>query len=271
MRMFDWSVYLSALVPMLALVVATWVLSVVKRNVAIVDSIWGPLFLVAALTFAWTAPHWDAPGSTMLAPHAQDRRWLVLVLVALWALRLAGYITWRNWGHEEDRRYQAIRARNEPGFTWKSLYLVFVFQALLAWVVALPLLGAMLGPAPLGWLDYAGVALWAVGVFFETVGDAQLARFKADPANRGRVMDRGLWRYTRHPNYFGDFCVWWGFYLIALSAGAWWSIIGPLIMTALLMKYSGAGLLEKDISQRRPEYAEYIRRTSGFFPRPPRR
>lgn len=268
--MFDWSVYLSALVPMLALAGATWLLSLLKRNVAIVDSIWSLLFLAAALTYGYTAPHWDDPLAAGRAPHSEDRRWLVIALVAIWAARLAIYITWRNWGHEEDRRYQAIRARNEPGFAFKSLYLVFGFQALLAWVISLPLLGAILSPRPLGWLDAAGVAVWAVGLFFETVGDAQLARFKADPANRGRVMDRGLWRYTRHPNYFGDFCVWWGFYLIALSAGAWWSVLGPLLMSALLMKYSGAGLLEKDIQERRPGYADYVRRTSGFFPRPPR-
>jgi len=147
---------------------------------------------------------------------------------------------------------------------------VFWFQAVLAWVISLPLLGAMFGHQPLGWLDGIGVLLFAVGLLFESVGDWQLSRFKADPANAGKVMDRGLWRYTRHPNYFGDFCVWWGFYLIALSAGAWWSVIAPLIMSALLMKYSGAGLLEKDIGERRPKYADYIRRTNAFFPGPPR-
>ena len=268
--MFDGSVYVSALLPMLAAVVLLWLVSVAQRNAAIVDSLWGPLFLIAALAYGYTAPHWDSPVADGRVPGSETRRWLVIALVAVWSARLAIYITWRNWGHEEDRRYQAIRARNEPGFAFKSLYLVFVFQAVLAWVISLPLLGAILSPRPIGLLDYAGVALWAVGFFFETVGDWQLARFKADAANQGKVMDRGLWRYTRHPNYFGDFCVWWGFYLIALSAGAWWSIIGPLVMSALLMKYSGAGLLERDIGGRRPQYAEYIRRTSGFFPRPPR-
>ena len=116
----------------------------------------------------------------------------------------------------------------------------------------------------------AGIALWAVGLFFETVGDFQLARFKRDPANQGKVMDRGLWRYTRHPNYFGDFCVWWGLFLIAASTGAWWTVIGPIVMSVLLIRVSGAGLLESTIGDRRPGYAEYIRRTSGFFPRPPR-
>jgi steroid 5-alpha reductase family enzyme len=133
-----------------------------------------------------------------------------------------------------------------------------------------PLVGAIAGEAPLGALDVLGVSLWAVGLFFEAVGDWQLARFKRDPANDGRVMDRGLWRSTRHPNYFGDFCVWWGLYLVALAAGAWWSIAGPLIMSFLLLRFSGVRLLERDIGERRPAYAEYARRTNAFFPGPRR-
>jgi steroid 5-alpha reductase family enzyme len=198
------------------------------------------------------------------------RAWLVVALVSVWGLRLAGYLAWRNRGHAEDRRYQAIRARNEPNFALKSLWLIFGFQAMLAWVISLPLAGAVAGDAPLGLLDALGVVVWAVGFFFEAVGDGQLARFKSDPANAGQVMDRGLWRYTRHPNYFGDFCVWWGFYLIALSAGAWWSIVGPLIMSFLLLRFSGVRLLERDIGERRPAYAEYVRRTNAFFPGPRR-
>ena len=135
---------------------------------------------------------------------------------------------------------------------------------MLAWVISLPLAGAAAGDSPLGWLDAAGVAAWLVGLVFEAGGDWQLARFKRDPANAGQVMDRGLWRYTRHPNYFGDFCVWWGFYLIALAAGAWWTILGPLIMSFLLLRFSGVRLLERDIGERRPAYAEYMRRTNVF-------
>jgi steroid 5-alpha reductase family enzyme len=145
---------------------------------------------------------------------------------------------------------------------------VFIFQAVLAWIISLPLHGAVNGTSELGTLDYIGVALWIVGFAFEAGGDWQLARFRRDPANAGKVMDRGFWRYTRHPNYFGDACVWWGFYCIALSAGAWWSIIGPAIMTVLLLKVSGVKLLERDIGQRRPDYAEYIRRTNAFIPGP---
>jgi steroid 5-alpha reductase family enzyme len=268
---FDLSVWLSGLVVLAAGAALTWLLSLPLRNVAIVDSIWSLLFLAAGVTYVALAPQWDAATAAHVpAAGAGQRATLLVVLLAIWALRLALYITVRNWGHGEDRRYQAIRRRNEPGFAFKSLYLVFLFQAVLAWVISLPLLGAALSPQPLGWLDYAGVALWLVGFAFEAGGDWQLSRFKADPANRGQVMDRGFWRYTRHPNYFGDFCVWWGFYLIALSAGAWWSIVGPLIMSTLLMRVSGVTLLEKDIGQRRPGYAEYVRRTNAFFPGPRR-
>jgi steroid 5-alpha reductase family enzyme len=248
--------WLTALPVLLAAAALTWVVSVVQRNVTIVDTLWSLLFVLAAAVYAGSVAQ------------ASPRAWLALVLTVAWGLRLAVYLTWRNWGHEEDRRYQAIRRRNEPNFALKSLWLVFGFQAVLAWVISLPLAGAIAGAAPMGGLDVAGLALWAVGMFFESVGDWQLARFKGDPANAGRVMDRGLWRYTRHPNYFGDFCVWWGLYLIALSAGAWWSIAGPLIMSVLLLRVSGVRLLESDIGQRRPAYAEYVRRTNAFFPGP---
>jgi steroid 5-alpha reductase family enzyme len=238
----------------------TWLVSVRLRNVTIVDTLWSLMFVIAAFSYA---------ASTLPAgPRAQ----VVLVMVTLWGLRLALYLGRRTFGHEEDRRYQNIRARNEPGFTWKSLYLVFGLQAVLAWFISLPLLGGVAGDSsPLGWLDAAGIALWAVGLYFEAVGDWQLARFKADPANAGKVMDQGLWRLTRHPNYFGDFCVWWGFYLVALSAGAWWSLPGPVLMSLLLLRVSGVTLLERDIGERRPAYAEYVRRTNAFFPGPRRR
>jgi steroid 5-alpha reductase family enzyme len=232
----------------------TWIVSVVQRNVTIVDTLWPLLFVLAAVTYSIELA---APG-----PRTNP----VLVLVAVWGLRLAGYLAWRNMGHAEDRRYAAIRSRNEPNFTLKSLYLIFGFQAVLAWLISLPLLGAIGGATPVGLLDWVGVALWLIGMVFEAGGDWQLARFKADPANAGKVMDWGLWRYTRHPNYFGDFCVWWGLYLIALSAGAWWSIAGPLLMSLLLLKVSGVTLLERDIGERRPQYAQYIRRTNAFFP-----
>jgi steroid 5-alpha reductase family enzyme len=256
--MFSLSIYLEGLGVVCLAAFCTWLLSLYKRNVAIVDSLWALMFML----LAWTSA--SATGVT------RPRAALLLVLVSVWALRLSIYITWRNWGHGEDRRYQAIRARNEPGFAIKSLYLIFGLQALLAWVISLPLHGAILSEAPLGLADAVGAVFWCVGFVFEAGGDWQLARFKADPANQGKVMDRGFWRYTRHPNYFGDFAIWWGFYVIAAGAGAWWSIVGPLLMSLLLMRVSGVTLLEKDIGERRLQYADYVRRTNAFFPGPPK-
>jgi len=251
--------YVTGLVSVLTVAFLTWVISVIKSNVAIVDSVWSLMFILEAWIYLLGT---SAPSSRGL---------LVATLVSIWGLRLALHITVRSRGHGEDRRYQAIRARNEPGFALKSLYLVFALQAVLAWIISLPLLGAAIGSGGLGFMDVVGAVLWLVGFVFEAGGDWQLSRFKADPANRGKVMDRGLWRWTRHPNYFGDFCVWWGLYAIALSAGAWWSIPGPLLMSVLLMRVSGVTLLEKDIGERRPQYADYIRRTNAFFPGPVRR
>jgi steroid 5-alpha reductase family enzyme len=257
--MFDLSSWSTALVALLIFAAAGWAVSVPIRDVSIVDIQWSLMFVIAGAVYAFAE-----------AASLSARAVVVLVLVSAWAFRLAGYIAWRNRGQNEDYRYRQIRARNEPGFAWKSLYLVFGLQAALAWVISLPLLGAVQSEQPLGWLDAAGVALWLVGFVFEAGGDWQLARFKADAANRGRVMDRGLWRFTRHPNYFGDFCIWWGFGLMALSAGAWWSLVGPALMSLLLLRVSGVALLERDISERRPEYREYVRRTNAFFPGPRR-
>jgi steroid 5-alpha reductase family enzyme len=256
--MFDLNAYLSGLGIMLLLGVATWMVSVPKRDVSIVDSMWSIFFLAGALVYLWTTPGSNA------------RDLLIVTLVSIWALRLAGYLTWRNWGEPEDHRYRKIRANNEPNFAFKSLYLVFALQALLAWIVSLPLLAALASDRPLGWLDVAGVALWAFGFLFETIADWQLARFKRKAINRGRVLSTGLWRYTRHPNYFGEFCVWWGFYLMALAAGGWWAIVAPLAMSFLLLKVSGVAMLEKDIGARRPAYRDYIARTNAFFPWFPR-
>jgi steroid 5-alpha reductase family enzyme len=257
--MFELDSYLWSLAAILAAGTLTWVISLKRADVSIVDSLWSLMFLLAALVYLVTAA---APG---------ERAILVTLLVAVWALRLAAYITWRNWGEGEDARYRAIRARNEPGFAFKSLYLVFALQGIIAWVIALPLLAAIHSTAPLNAIDYLGVALWMVGMVFEAVGDWQLARFKANPDNRGRVLDTGLWRFTRHPNYFGNACIWWGLFLLAVAAGGWWSVISPVLMTFLLLKVSGVALLEQDITERRPAYRDYILRTNAFIPGPPRR
>nr|WP_242467431.1 DUF1295 domain-containing protein [Thiocapsa imhoffii] len=252
------NLYLSGLVAALGLGLGGWLLSLKMNDVSLVDSLWSLFFLLIATVFL------------LGMAEVSERAYLVFFLVAIWAARLSVFITRRNWGHGEDRRYQAIRAENEPGFRWKSLYLVFGLQAILAWIIALPLLAVTLGTSPLGWIDYLAVALWLVGLFFEAVGDQQLADFKARPENAGRVMDRGLWRYTRHPNYFGEACIWWAYYLFALAAGGWWTILSPLLMTFLLLRVSGVALLEKDIGERRPAYRDYIARTNAFFPGPPR-
>jgi steroid 5-alpha reductase family enzyme len=164
-----------------------------------------------------------------------------------------------------------MRAKQGPNFAIKSLGTVFTLQALLAWVVSLPLLAAVDSGNAFGALDAIGLALWAVGFVFEAGGDYQLARFKARAENRGKVMDRGLWRFTRHPNYFGDFTQWWAFFFIALAAGGWWSVVGPVVMSWLLLKVSGVTLLERTISTTRPKYADYVARTNAFFPGPRKR
>ena len=252
--MLEWGAAFNALGAIAILAVVAWLLGVIKRDVSIVDSFWSLFFLLGAVVYAVSV---DASGARVM---------LLLSLVALWALRLSVYLTWRNWGELEDRRYQAIRARNEPGFTWKSLYLVFGLQGVLAFIIALPILAGLGDAAPLGLLDYAGAVVWGIGFIFEVVADRQLARFKADRSKRGKVLDTGLWRYTRHPNYFGEAMLWWGFYLIAIGAGSWWTLFAPLLMTFLLLKVSGVTLLEADIQERRPDYRAYIARTNAFVP-----
>lgn len=255
---FAWDTAFLALAVIIAVAVVAWIISLIRRDVSIVDPLWAVMIVLGGWVYAITAPQ------------VGPREGLVLLLATIWALRLSGYIAWRNRGHGEDRRYQEIRARNQPYFGLKSLYLIFGLQAVLAWIVSLPLMAALAADSPLALLDWLGAALWLFGITFEATADWQLSRFKADPANSGQVMDRGLWRYSRHPNYFGEFCVWWGAWLVALAAGGLWSIISPLLMSVLLLRVSGVALLEKDIGERRPAYRDYIARTSTFFPWPPR-
>ena len=254
----DWSAALQALGWMGLAAVATWLVSIARRDVSVVDSLWALMIALGGWVYA------------AAATHAGPRQPLVLALATLWAVRLSGHIAWRNHGRGEDRRYRAIRARNQPYFAIKSLYLVFGLQAILAWIVSLPLMAALAGGRPLGWLDGAGAAVWLAGIVVEMVADWQLARFVADPSNRDRVMDRGLWRYSRHPNYFGECCAWWGAWLVAAAAGGAWTVVSPLLMTLLLLRISGVKLLEQDIGERRPAYVDYVARTSAFIPWPPR-
>lgn len=255
-------VALAGLATILVLALLTWVASLLRHDVSLVDRIWPVFIAAAATTYALALPGVSARGACMLA------------LVGAWAARLCVYITRRNWGHGEDRRYQAIRARNQPGFAIKSLLLVFGLQALLAWVIASPFLPGLAAGRPIGLLDVVGLALAGFGITYEAVADAQMARFKGAPANAGRVMDRGLWRSSRHPNYFGEACAWWGLWLVAFSGAglaAAWTVVSPLLMTLLLLKVSGVSLLEKDIAGRRPAYRDYIERTPAFVPGWPRK
>jgi steroid 5-alpha reductase family enzyme len=256
---FDLRASLLALALLLLVTLPVWAVSLVKRDVSIVDSLWGAMLALAAVSYAWPFEQIEPRGVVVLA------------VVALWAVRLSVYITWRNWGESEDHRYREIRRRNEPHFALKSLYLVFGLQAVLAWVVSAPLLAAQRSAAPLGALDWLGLGLAAFGLLFESIADWQLARFKASDRNRGRVLDRGLWRYSRHPNYFGECCVWWGVACFGLAAGGVWSLVSPLLMTFLLLRVSGVTLLEQSIGDRRPGYANYVRRTSAFLPLPRRK
>ena len=242
-----------------ALLFAGWLVSIPLRDVSIVDVLWG----LAIALGGWVA--------FVVGDGDEARSALMVVLVTIWAARLVVYIGLRKLRHPgEDSRYAAMRTRHEGRFLWVSLGLVFGLQAALAWVICLVLVGSATYFGALGWLDAVGVVLFVIGMVFEAGGDLQLQRFKADPDNKGQVMTSGLWRYTRHPNYFGEFCVWWGLYCLALSAGAWWTIIAPLVVTALVTKVSGAAHLEKTTMGRRPGYADYVKRTSGFFPRPPK-
>lgn len=255
------SLLLETLLTTTALMAGLWLVSLLRRDASIVDPFWGLGFVVVAW-LAWLRCEANEP-----------RGWLLVGLTSAWGLRLSLYLLWRNVGHGEDRRYAAMRAHHGRRFWWISLFTVFLLQAAILWFVSLPLQVALATDesTPLGIADAIGVALWLLGFCFESIGDWQLARFQADPAHAGRVLDRGLWRYTRHPNYFGDFCVWWGLYLVAAAGGAAWTIASPALMSFLLLKVSGVSLLERTIVERRPEYRRYIARTNAFFPYWPRR
>jgi steroid 5-alpha reductase family enzyme len=238
-----------------------WLASLALRDASIVDAWWGPGFAL----LAWV---------DVAAAGAHPRLLLLATAVTLWGLRLGAYLLWRNHGQPEDARYAAMRRHHGARFPLVSLVSVFALQGVLQVAVGLPLavVAAEPGASRLGALDAFGVALFAAGLAIESVADLQLARFKADPASAGRVMDRGLWAWTRHPNYFGDCLAWWGIFGVALAAPFGWAALpGPALMTFLLLRVSGVALLERSIGKRRPAYAEYAARVPAFFPRPPRR
>ena len=241
--------------------VAAWIVSVPLEDASVADIAWG----LAFVAIAWTA-HIAGDG-------ASERSLLIALLVTAWGLRLSAYIWWRHDG--EDRRYAEMRRRQgEAQFAARSLGTVFLLQAAIAWVVAIPIGVAAVDPTPalLGAFAIVGAGVVMAGIAIEAIADFQLAAFLAEPGSNRGVMDRGLWRYSRHPNYFGNATIWFGIWLIAVECGsAWWTIIGPIVMLVFLLRVSGVALTEKSIGKRRPGYEEYVRRTSAFVPLPPKK
>ena len=250
-------IYFQTLLVIVGLMSLLWIISVIIRNVSIVDIFWGFGFVLAN-------------GFYFISTEGfLTRKIILLIMVSVWGLRLSGYLAWRNIGKGEDYRYQQFRSKyGGKRYWWISFFQTFLLQGVLMWLISAPLLGAQYyGPEKnLGILDYAGIIIWITGIIFEAGGDFQLARFKADPSNKGKVLSSGLWHYTRHPNYFGDSAVWWGYGLICLAAGSIIPVLGSLLMTALIIKVSGVALLEQNLKEKKPEYRDYIQRTSAFFP-----
>jgi steroid 5-alpha reductase family enzyme len=241
-----------------AAMILLWLLSLWLQDASIVDIFWGLGFVMVALvTFAVTD---RGPRAVALS-----------ALTTLWGLRLAAYLAWRNHGKGEDPRYAAMRAHRGESFWWFSFVSVFSLQGAVMWLISLPIQVGQIDESPLGVLSFAGLVFWTIGFLFESIGDYQLARFKSDPVNDGKVMDRGLWRYTRHPNYFGNAMIWWGLFLVAVSTSTIWLVVSPLLMTFLLLKVSGVALLKRSLKSRSPQYCDYVDRTSPFVPWAPRR
>lgn len=256
------SIYLILGILIFFLVTLLWLLSLFLKDSSIIDIFWGTGFVITT----WTA--------FLLTPDGVfPRKLLLSILVTLWGLRLSLHILIRNWGKHEDFRYRTWREEAGAAWWWRSLFKVFLLQGFFLWIIAAPLLAAQvsLQPDQLTWLDILALPVWLIGFFFEAVGDWQLARFKNNPANKGKVLQTGVWRFTRHPNYFGDAAQWWAYYLVAAAAGGWWTIFSPIIMTTLLMRVSGVTLLEKTLKQEKLGYKEYVETTSEFIPWFPRK
>jgi steroid 5-alpha reductase family enzyme len=240
----------------MAMMTLLWVVSIIVRNVSIVDLFWGLGFVLTA-------------GYYFLKTDGSDvRKIIIVILASLWGLRLSFYLAWRNIGEGEDFRYKEFRKKYGKKFWWVSFFQTFLLQGILMWLISAPLLGAQYygRDNSISFLDYLGIFFWILGFFFETVGDLQLAHFKSNPVNKGKVMNKGLWHYTRHPNYFGDSSVWWGFGFLCLSTGSYLPVLGSVLMTIIIIKISGVGLLEKSLKDKKPGYTEYIEKTSAFIP-----
>ena len=243
-----------------AVMTMVWVLSLILSDASIVDVAWGPGFIVVAAV------------GIVTGAGDRNRSVLVLILVTLWGIRLATHIGTRNHGKPEDFRYQQFRKNAGRSFWWRSYFTVFLLQGGVMWLVSIPIAAVLtIAHPPLitGW-DVAALLIWVIGFVFEAGGDWQLRRFKANPENRGKLLTSGFWSVTRHPNYFGDAMVWWGFGLFAVSVGAWWALASPIVMSIFLMRVSGVAMLERTLVTTKPGYQEYIQTTPAFFPRIPR-
>ena len=261
----DTSFMLASLKMLLLLAVATWFVSLIIEDVSIVDYIWSLLTLLAVSTYAFLSGI-DNPISLGM-----------LLMVVIWAVRLTWFLAKRGRNKPEDRRYQVIRERNSPNFGFKSLYLIFIFQALVAWVLSTLFVPIFTSSVDLStsvvWTLWhsVGVAIWLFGFFYESIADHQLHSFNSRVVKESSTLSTGLWRYCRHPNYFGECCIWWGWFIYAIPTGSAWILLAPLIMTYLLLKFSGVGNMEQGITDRRPDYQAYIDSTNTFFPWKPLR
>ena len=233
-----------------------WVVGVIVKNVSIVDLFWGFGFVMISGFYFLKTDGFEL------------RKIIILILVAVWGLRLSFYLAWRNIGEGEDYRYKEFRKKYGSRYWWVSFFQTFLLQGFLMWLISAPLLGAQYygRDNSIGVMDCIGFFFWITGFIFETAGDLQLARFKSDPANKNKVMDKGLWHYTRHPNYFGDTMVWWGFGFLCFATGSYLPVLGSFLMTVLIIKVSGVSLLEKSLKVRKPQYKDYIEKTSSFIP-----
>ena len=251
------TLFSQASIIILVLVTLLWIWSVFIKNVSIVDIFWGLGFVVVNAFYVF------------ISGELNTRKILILALVSIWGLRLAIYLAFRNIGKGEDFRYKEFRRNYGPKrYWWFSFFQTFLLQGVLIMIVSLPLLGinSSASSGDLKLLDYIGIVVWLIGFTFEAGGDFQLARFKRDFANKGKVLNTGFWKYTRHPNYFGDSAVWWAYAIFSIAAGSYWQIIGSIVMTLLIIKISGVALLEKTLNNTKSKYREYIEKTSSFFP-----
>jgi len=251
------TLFLKALLLIWILVTLLWIWSIMIKNVSIVDIFWGIGFVTVNAFYVFSTGDLN------------PRKFLILALVTIWGLRLATYLAVRNIGKGEDFRYRQFRQNyGHERYRWISYFQTFLLQGFLIMIVSLPLLGISTGthPGNLNVIDYLGIFIWLVGFAFEAGGDFQLLRFRRDPKNKGKVLNTGFWKYTRHPNYFGDSAVWWAYAIFSIAAGSYWQTIGSVVMTLLIIRVSGVALLEKTLKTSKPQYQEYIQKTSSFFP-----